>query len=78
MFGVHWGFVALNVNNMATLGYDAITIAGLASAFAQAGVVLMSCSKRKNQKIKRSMWPCDYFGNVWNYRACNLWGNFAV
>ena len=24
MFGVHWGFVALNVNNMATLGYDAI------------------------------------------------------
>lgn len=52
MFGVHWGFVALNVNNMATLGYDAITIAGLASAFAQAGVVLMIMLKTKNKKLK--------------------------
>lgn len=50
MFGVHWGFVALNVNNMATLGYDAITIAGLASAFAQVGVVLMIMLKTKNKK----------------------------
>ena len=49
---VHWGFVALNVNNMATLGYDAITIAGLASAFAQAGVVLMIMLKTKNKKLK--------------------------
>ena len=40
MFGVHWGFVAISVNNLATLGYDPITIAGLASAFGQAGVVL--------------------------------------
>ena len=31
MFGVHWGFVAISVNNLATLGYDPITIAGLAS-----------------------------------------------
>ena len=29
MFGVHWGFVAISVNNLATLGYDPITIAGL-------------------------------------------------
>ena len=41
MFGVHWGFVAISVNNLATMGFDPITIAGLSSAFAQAGVVLM-------------------------------------
>ena len=34
------------------LGYDAITIAGLASAFAQAGVVLMIMLKTKNKKLK--------------------------
>ena len=52
MFGVHWGFVALNVNSMATMGYDAITIAGMASAFGQAGVVLMLMLKTKNKKLK--------------------------
>lgn len=49
MFGVHWGFVAISVNNLATLGYDPITIAGLASAFGQAGVVLMIMLRTKNK-----------------------------
>lgn len=31
MFGVHLGFVAISANNLATLGYDPITIAGLVS-----------------------------------------------
>lgn len=52
MFGVHWGFVALNVNNLATMGFDAITIAGMASAFGQAGVVLMIMLKTRNKKLK--------------------------
>lgn len=52
MFGIHWGFVALNVNSMATMGYDAITIAGMASAFGQAGVVLMLMLKTRNKKLK--------------------------
>lgn len=57
MFGVHWGFVALNVNSMATMGYDAITIAGMASAFGQAGVVLMLMLKTRNKKLKEVCGP---------------------
>lgn len=52
MFGVHWGFVAISVNNLATMGFDPITIAGLASAFAQAGVVLVIMLKTRNKKLK--------------------------
>lgn len=57
MFGVHWGFVAISVNNLATMGYDPITIAGLASAFAQAGVVLMIMLKTRNKKLKSVCGP---------------------
>lgn len=57
MFGVHWGFVAISVNNLATLGYDPITIAGLVSAFGQAGVVLMIMLRTKNKKLKSVCGP---------------------
>lgn len=57
MFGVHWGFVALNINSMATMGFDAITIAGMASAFGQAGVVLMIMLKARNKKLKEVCGP---------------------
>lgn len=57
MFGVHCGFVAISVNNLATLGYDPITIAGLASAFGQAGVVLMIMLRTKNKKLKSVCGP---------------------
>lgn len=57
MFGVHWGFVAISVNNLATWGYDPITIAGLASAFGQAGVVLMIMLRTKNKKLKSVCGP---------------------
>ena len=57
MFGVHWGFVAFSVKNLATLGYDPITIAGLASAFGQAGVVLMIMLRTKNKKLKSVCGP---------------------
>ena len=57
MFGVHWGFVAISVNNLATMGFDPITIAGLSSAFAQAGVVLMIMLKTRNKKLKSVCGP---------------------
>ncbi|WP_099469746.1 PTS transporter subunit EIIC [Konateibacter massiliensis] len=52
VFGVHWGFVAISINNLSTMGYDPVTIAGLSSAFGQAGVVLVILLKTRNQKIK--------------------------
>ena len=49
--------ISISVNNLATLGYDPITIAGLASAFGQAGVVLMIMLRTKNKKLKSVCGP---------------------
>ncbi len=57
MFGVHWGFVTISINNMAVLGFDPVTIAGLTSAFAQAGVVLMIMLRTRNKKLRSICGP---------------------
>lgn len=57
IFGVHWGFVAVGINNMATLGYDPVSITGLASAFGQAGVVLAIIVRSKDTEVRSIAWP---------------------
>lgn len=52
VFGVHWGFVAISINNIASLGFDPVTIAGLASAFGQIGVVTVIMLSVRNKKTK--------------------------
>lgn len=52
IFGVHWGFVAISVNNLATMGSDPVTICGMASAFGQAGVVLAIVLRTKNKRLE--------------------------
>lgn len=52
MLGLHWGFIAICLNNVATLGFDPITIAGLASPLAQGAVVLMIWILTKNKALK--------------------------
>lgn len=57
MFGLHWGFVPISLNNIATMGYDTITIAGTATPLATAGVVLGIFLKTKNKKLKEISFP---------------------
>lgn len=52
MFGLHWGFVAISINNISTLGFDPVTITGLTAGFGQAGAVLMAIKQSKNKNIK--------------------------
>lgn len=60
IFGLHWGFVAIALNNIATLGYDPLTITGLTAAFALAGAMLVLIIKNRkihNQKITSNAIP---------------------
>lgn len=57
MFGLHWGFVPIALNNYATLGYDVIMMAGLATPLAMAGVTLGIFLKTKNKKVKEIAFP---------------------
>lgn len=53
LFGIHWGFVAIAINNLATMGFDPITIAGMGQGFAFLGVVLMIMRQTKDKEKKR-------------------------
>lgn len=53
MFGLHWGFVTIAINNIATLGFDPVTITGLTAGFAQAGAVIMVMKMQKDDKYKK-------------------------
>ncbi|MCD5002378.1 PTS glucose transporter subunit IIA [Enterococcus saccharolyticus] len=57
MFGLHWGFVPIAMNNYATLGYDVVMMAGLATPLAMAGVTLAIFLKTKNRKLKEIAFP---------------------
>ncbi|MHC5249416.1 beta-glucoside-specific PTS transporter subunit IIABC [Enterococcus sp. LJL90] len=57
MFGLHWGFIPIALNNYATLGYDVIMMAGLATPLAMAGVTLGIFLKTKSSKLKEIAFP---------------------
>ncbi|WEV39706.1 beta-glucoside-specific PTS transporter subunit IIABC [Lactobacillus sp. ESL0681] len=52
IFGVHWGFVAVMMANIAAMGYDPILGLSLAASFAQTGVVLAIIFQTKDEKTK--------------------------
>ncbi|MBP2097428.1 beta-glucoside-specific PTS transporter subunit IIABC [Enterococcus rivorum] len=57
MFGLHWGLIPIGMNNIMTLGYDTILIAGSATPLATAGVVLGVFLKTKNKSLKELSFP---------------------
>ena len=62
IFGVHWGFVAVMMSNIAALGYDPILGLSLGTSFAQIGVVLAILLQTKDQKLKGIALPAFLSG----------------
>lgn len=52
IFGVHWGFVPVFINNLSTLGYDMIKPATYPAVLAQAGAALGVFLRLKNAQPK--------------------------
>ncbi|MFJ7975789.1 PTS transporter subunit EIIC [Peribacillus sp. NPDC096379] len=52
MFGLHWAFIPIFINNIATQGYDPVMGLLLANQFAMAGAALAVGFKTKQQKLK--------------------------
>ncbi|MFP7288777.1 beta-glucoside-specific PTS transporter subunit IIABC [Shouchella clausii] len=52
MFGLHWGFIPIAMNNLAIFGYDFILALISATSLATTGVVLGVMARTKQQKIK--------------------------
>ena len=62
IFGVHWGFVAVMMSNIAALGYDPILGLSLGASFAQIGVLLAILLQTKDQKLKGIALPAFLSG----------------
>lgn len=73
MFGLHWGFIPIAINNMATFGYDSFFPLMLGTPFATAGVVLAIAIKTKNKKLKGLAFPA-FISSVFGISEPSLYG----
>lgn len=57
IFGLHWGFIPVYINNILTNGYDNVMMPFFACTFATSAVVLGVFFKTKNKQIKEMAIP---------------------
>lgn len=57
IFGIHWGFIPVYINNVMTLGYDNVMMPFFACTFATSAVVLAIFLKAKDKKLKEMALP---------------------
>lgn len=57
IFGLHWGFIPVYINNIMTNGYDNVMMPFFACTFATSAVVLAIFFKTKDSKIKEMVLP---------------------
>lgn len=57
IFGLHWGFIPVYINNIMTNGYDNVMMPFFACTFATSAVVLAIFCKTKNKKLKEMALP---------------------
>lgn len=57
IFGLHWGFIPVYINNIVTMGYDNVMMPFFACTFATSAVVLAIFFKTKNRKLKEMALP---------------------
>ena len=73
IFGMHWGFIPVYINNMVTLGYDNIMMPFFGCTFATAGVLLAIFAKTKNIKIKEMALP-NFISSIFGVTEPAIYG----
>lgn len=62
IFGIHWGFLPVYINNITTMGYDNIMMPFFATTFATTAVVIAIMLKTKDKKLKSLCLPSAISG----------------
>ena len=57
IFGLHWGFIPVHINNIMTNGYDNVMMPFFACTFATSAVVLAIFFKTKDRQLKEMALP---------------------
>lgn len=62
MFGIHWGFIPVYMNNIATNGYDNVMMPFFATTFATTAAVMVIMFRTKDKKLKDLCVPATISG----------------
>ena len=73
IFGMHWGFIPVYINNVMTLGYDNVMMPFFACTFATSAVVLAIFFKTKNKKLKEMAIP-NFISGIFGVTAPAIYG----
>ena len=73
IFGMHWGFIPVYINNMVTLGYDNIMMPFFGCTFATAGVLLAIFVKTKDIKLKEMSLP-NFISSIFGVTEPAIYG----
>lgn len=73
IFGLHWGFIPVYINNIMTLGYDNVMMPFFACTFATSAAVLAVFFKTKDRKIKEMALP-NFISGVFGVTEPAIYG----
>src|SRR5699024_8582917 len=73
IFGIHWGFIPVYINNIMTQGFDSVMMPFFACTFATAGVVLALFIKTKDPKTKKLSIP-NFISSVFGVTEPAIYG----
>lgn len=73
IFGMHWGFIPVYINNVLTLGYDNVMMPFYACTFATSSVVLAMYFKTKDAKLKKMALP-NFISGIFGVTESAIYG----
>ena len=73
IFGMHWGFIPVYINNIMTNGFDNVMMPFFACTFATAGVVLAMYFRSKDKKIKEMAIP-NFISSIFGVTEPAIYG----
>ena len=73
IFGLHWGFIPVYINNIVTNGYDNVMMPFFAYTFATSAVILVIMLKTRDRKMKELCLP-NFISGIFGVTEPGIYG----
>ena len=73
IFGLHWGFIPVYINNIVTNGYDNVMMPFFACTFATSAVILVIMWKTRDRKMKELCLP-NFISGIFGVTEPGIYG----
>lgn len=73
IFGLHWGFIPVYINNIVTNGYDNVMMPFFACTFATSAVILVIMLKTRDRKMKELCLP-NFISGIFGVTEPGIYG----